>query len=60
MPALAHLEALLRARKLDVTLTTAHPLVATARATGSTGLPWLDRQMAGGWPRGETSEIVGP
>jgi hypothetical protein len=60
MPALAHLEALLRARKLDVTLTSAHPLTGAARPTCTTGLDWLDRQVGGGWPRGETSEIVGP
>jgi recombination protein RecA len=78
MPALAHLdhlEALLRARKLDVTLTSANPLADGGRSsssgkpssgkkgkrpTGSMGLDWLDRQAAGGWPRGELSEIVGP
>jgi recombination protein RecA len=70
MPALAHLdhlEALLRARKLDVTLTSANPLADGApgsagrrRATGSMGLDWLDARAAGGWPRGELSEIVGP
>jgi hypothetical protein len=60
LAATAHLEALLRARKLDVTLTSAHPLAGSARPTGGTGLPWLDRRMGGGWPRGELSEIVGP
>jgi RecA/RadA recombinase len=58
--ATAHLEALLRARKLDVTLTSAHPLSESARPLASSGLAWLDRQLGGGWPRGETSEIVGP
>jgi hypothetical protein len=58
--ATAHLEALLRARKLDVTLTSAHPLAESVRPTGGTGLPGLDRRMGGGWPRGELSEIVGP
>jgi recombination protein RecA len=62
MPARAYIEALLRARKLDVTLTAAGAglLTEPARPTMTTGLEWLDRQMAGGWPRGESSEIVGP
>ena len=56
----AQIESLLRARRLDVTLTTAAPLAGTSRRSASTGLAWLDGQMAGGWPRGESSEIVGP
>jgi recombination protein RecA len=60
MPARAHIEGLLRSRKLDVTLATAGPLADATRRTASTGLDWLDRQMGGGWPRGESSEIVGP
>jgi recombination protein RecA len=58
--ATAHLEALLRTRKLDVTLTSAHPLAEAARPAAPTGLGWLDRRMGSGWPRGELSEIVGP
>jgi recombination protein RecA len=59
MLARAHVESLLRARKLDVTLATTNESAGAVRA-GSTGLAWLDAQMAGGWPYGETSEIVGP
>lgn len=58
MPARAQVEALLKARKLDVTLSTgpAEP----ARPARPTGIDWLDAQMAGGWPQGESSEIAGP
>jgi hypothetical protein len=62
MSARAHLESLLRARKLDVTLTTAGagalPRLAEDRA--STGLASLDAQLDGGLRRGHLSEIVGP
>ena len=54
-----HVEALLRARRLDRTVTDAGMAPEPIR-TASTGLPWLDARLAGGWPCGETSEIVGP
>ena len=54
-----HVEALLRARRLDRTVTDAG-LAPEPIRTSSTGLPWLDARLAGGWPCGETSEIVGP
>jgi hypothetical protein len=56
----AELESLLRARKLDVTLTTALPL--DRRDPGDlapTGIPRLDRELGGGFRRGHLSEIVG-
>jgi hypothetical protein len=62
MPARAHLESLLKARKLDVTLT--H--VASWRALdrhqqdlAETGVPALDAALGGGWQRGHLSEVVG-
>jgi len=62
--ALSHLTTLLRARKLDGTLT--RPL-STGLPTTSTGVEALDQALAGnpsaqkaGWPRGHVSEIVGP
>ena len=54
-----HIEALLRARRLDRTVTDAGTPPEPVRAV-PTGLPWLDPRLAGGWPCGETSEIVGP
>src|SRR5215212_3828417 len=54
-----HVEALLRARQLDRTVTDAGTPAEPVRAV-PTGLPWLDPQLAGGWRCGETSEIVGP
>jgi recombination protein RecA len=54
-----HIEALLRARRLDRTVTDAGAPSDPVR-TVPTGLPWLDARLAGGWPCGETSEIVGP
>jgi len=54
-----HIEALLKARKLDVTLVPLDMQDEGLRVE-STGLDQLDDQMAGGWPCGETSEIVGP
>ena len=54
-----HIEALLRARRLDRTVTDAGTPAEPVRAA-TTGLPWLDPRLAGGWPCGETSEIVGP
>lgn len=55
-PALQHIEALLRARKLDGTL--ARPeLVPEAAATG---LAAFDQALGGGWRRGAMSELTGP
>jgi recombination protein RecA len=62
----ADLEAMLRARKLDNTLS--HPGIAESsdRASFSagkllpTGLALLDERLGGGLPRGQMSEIVGP
>jgi recombination protein RecA len=54
-----HIEALLRARRLDRTVTDAGTPLEPVRVA-PTGLPWLDPRLAGGWPCGETSEIVGP
>jgi len=61
MPAVrrAELESLLRARKLDVTLTSAAPWGA-ARDVASTGIAALDQALGGGLARGHLSEIVGP
>jgi hypothetical protein len=55
----AELESLLRARKLDVTLTSTAPWGA-ARDVASTGLAALDQALGGGLARGHLSEIVGP
>jgi recombination protein RecA len=54
-----HVEALLRAKRLDRTVTDARAPVDPARAAPS-GLGWLDARLGGGWPSGETSEVVGP
>jgi hypothetical protein len=56
----AHLESLLRARNLDATLPSAHPLVPDEAAVASSGIAQLDERLNGGWPRGHVSEIVGP
>lgn len=55
----ADLESLLRARKLDRTLTTALPLNDIYAAAPS-GVTALDRRLGGGFPRGHLSELVGP
>ena len=62
----ADLEALLRDRKLDRTLTTAVPgLPAPAGGTtdeyavAPTGITALDARLGGGFPRGQMSEVVG-
>lgn len=56
----AHLESLLRARKLDRTLTNSRP----ADESLDRGMPWhvpeLDSALHGGLKRGHLSEIVGP
>jgi len=59
----AHLESLLRNRKLDVTLTTATPLAELSPSLdvdlAATGVPQIDRALGGGLRRGQLSEIVG-
>jgi hypothetical protein len=61
--ALALVEAALRARKLDRTLTwhsaTALPARPAADAAAATDLARLDEALGGGLPRGQLSEIVG-
>lgn len=56
----AHLESLLRARKLDVTLTTPAARGAPDDRVAPTGAPALDAALGGGLRRGHLSEIVGP
>jgi len=59
---LADLESLLRTRKLDRTLTStlpSHP-AGDELAIAATGLPGLDARLAGGFPRGQLSELIGP
>jgi hypothetical protein len=56
----AHLESLLRTRKLDITLTTSAPWNAPGRETAHTGLDALDTALGGGLARGHLSEVVGP
>jgi hypothetical protein len=62
MPAQARatLEALLRAKQLDGTLTSSMPLARPEHAVAPSGIPRLDVRLGGGWPRGEVSEVVGP
>lgn len=59
----AHLESLLKNRKLDVTLTTATPLAWVSGAIdadlGAIGVPQIDQALGGGLRRGQLSEIVG-
>jgi hypothetical protein len=59
----ADLEALLRDRKLDRTLTTISPGFSSAATneyvTASTGVTALDARLGGGFPRGQISEVVG-
>jgi len=62
----ADLESLLRARRLDRTLTTALPPLPVPGdafdeyAVGATGIAAVDATLGGGFPRGQLSEIVGP
>lgn len=57
----ADIESLLRARKLDVTLTSTAPWrTAGADAVAALGVPSLDAALGGGIRRGHLSEIVGP
>ena len=53
-------EALLRERKLDRTLTTAQPAEISTDALAPFGLDSLDAQLAGGLRRGQISELIGP
>ena len=57
----ADLESLLRARKLDRTLTTALPAPdpQDTYAVAPTGITALDARIGGGFPRGQLSEVVG-
>jgi hypothetical protein len=55
----AGLESLLRARKLDVTLTSAAPWAGPRRDLAPTGLQALDEALGGGLARGQLSEVVG-
>jgi hypothetical protein len=57
--ALSTLEALLRERKLDRTLTTALPAGLGEDAVAPFGLSALDARLLGGIPRGHLSEIAG-
>jgi hypothetical protein len=63
VPARVHLESLLRARKLDRTLTSVHtgPVSPTTEeyATAPSGVTALDARLGGGFPRGQISEVVG-
>ncbi|MGE5358570.1 MAG: hypothetical protein ACM3NQ_06085 [Bacteroidales bacterium] len=58
----ARIEALLRERKLDTTLTSTHPPapVADDRYVVPTGIAVLDEHLGGGLSRGQMSELVGP
>jgi recA bacterial DNA recombination protein len=58
--ALADLEALLRTKRLDGTLTSSLPLARPEHTVASSGVPQCDARLGGGWPRGQVSEIAGP
>jgi recombination protein RecA len=64
MPTLARadLESLLRARKLDRTLTTALAPLDPSDEYGvaPAGIAALDASLGGGFPRGQLSELIGP
>jgi hypothetical protein len=55
----AHLESLLRAKKLDVTLMHLRPPLQDGRPMLPLGREDLDGPLGGGLPRGELSEIAG-
>ena len=55
----AELESLLRARRLDVTLTTSTARLPPEDRVAPTGVPVLDAALGGGLRRGHLSEIVG-
>ena len=59
MGARAEIESLLRASKLDVTLTSAAPW-RVGREVAPVGIARLDEALGGGLPRGHLSELVGP
>ena len=56
----AAVEALLRERKLDRTLTSTLPERLGEDAVAPFGTDTLDRALSGGVPRGQVSEVVGP
>jgi len=60
MAARAAVEALLRERKLDRTLTSTLPERLGEDAVAPLNLDALDRALAGGLPRGQVSEVAGP
>jgi hypothetical protein len=60
MAARAAVEALLREKKLDRTLTSALPERLGEDAVAPLDSVALDRGLAGGLPRGQVSEVVGP
>jgi hypothetical protein len=60
MAARAAVEALLRERKLDRTLTSTLPDRLGEDAVAPFGTDTLDRALSGGLPRGQVSEVVGP
>jgi hypothetical protein len=60
MAARAAVEALLRERKLDRTLTSTLPDRLGEDAVAAFGTDTLDRALSGGLPRGQVSEVVGP
>ncbi len=57
---LALLESALRARQLDVTLTSARPAQADPVERVPSALPPIDAVLQGGLPKGQLSEIAGP
>ena len=58
----ADLESILRARKLDRTLTSTLPPLESRdeHAIAPTGVKALDARLGGGFPRGQLSELIGP
>lgn len=62
LPAVAALEAALRTRKLDRTLTSALPSLERTDPSAyvPTGVAALDACLRGGLPRGQLSELAGP
>jgi hypothetical protein len=65
LSARSHIESLLKARKLDVTLTSEAPLrwsmpgAVAAEDLASTGVSSIDAGLAGGLRRGHLSEVIG-
>jgi hypothetical protein len=56
----AHVESLLRERKLDRTLTTAIAPSIGADQVAPFGVTAIDARLPGGLPRGHVSELIGP